>query len=215
MSLVSSSCLWHVLAPKVLQLCTNHFVLVLCRFVWVIEACQFFLVPSWNSSTPLYPSKVLRARERAPIPYFLVVFNLGFTFESLKELGARHKLLNRGLFNYHVHFKQPHNNMYGHSSLIQNINNQSKSIHTTMRHFKKKFDKNNCCKCKIWQNTLVHYLLDHVKQHFFHKRKPRKFLNMKASFEVKCFHKWTKACNPCKYTTSNPPEIVVEHHHFL
>ncbi len=32
-SLVCPSCLWLVLAPKVLQLCTNHFVLVLCRFV--------------------------------------------------------------------------------------------------------------------------------------------------------------------------------------
>jgi len=32
-SLMSSSCLWFVLAPKVLQLCTNHFVLVLCRSV--------------------------------------------------------------------------------------------------------------------------------------------------------------------------------------
>jgi hypothetical protein len=30
-SLVSSSCLWFVLAPKVFQLCTNHFVLVLCK----------------------------------------------------------------------------------------------------------------------------------------------------------------------------------------
>jgi hypothetical protein len=32
-SLVCSNCSWFVLAPKVLQLCTNHFVLVLCRFV--------------------------------------------------------------------------------------------------------------------------------------------------------------------------------------
>jgi hypothetical protein len=31
--LVSLSCPWLVLAPKVLQLCTNHFVLVLCRSV--------------------------------------------------------------------------------------------------------------------------------------------------------------------------------------
>jgi len=30
-SLVSPSCPWLILAPKVLQLCTNHFVLVLCR----------------------------------------------------------------------------------------------------------------------------------------------------------------------------------------
>jgi hypothetical protein len=32
-SLVSPSCPWLILAPKVLQLCTNHFVLVLCRSV--------------------------------------------------------------------------------------------------------------------------------------------------------------------------------------
>jgi hypothetical protein len=37
-SLVSSSCSWLVLAPKVLQLCTNHLVLVFCRFVWVVAA---------------------------------------------------------------------------------------------------------------------------------------------------------------------------------
>jgi hypothetical protein len=86
--LVSPSCPWFNLAPKVLQLCTNHFVLVLCRYVWVIEACQFFLVPSRNSSTPLYPSKVLQARECAPIPCYSVVFNLGLTFDSFKELGA-------------------------------------------------------------------------------------------------------------------------------
>jgi hypothetical protein len=32
-SLVCPSCPWFVLAPKVLQLCTNHFVLVLCKSV--------------------------------------------------------------------------------------------------------------------------------------------------------------------------------------
>jgi hypothetical protein len=32
-SFVCLSCPWLVLTPKVLQLCTNHFVLVLCRFV--------------------------------------------------------------------------------------------------------------------------------------------------------------------------------------
>ncbi len=30
-SLMSPSCLWFVLAPKMLQLCTNHFVFVLCK----------------------------------------------------------------------------------------------------------------------------------------------------------------------------------------
>jgi hypothetical protein len=81
-SLVCSSCPWLVLAPKVFQLCTNHFVLVLCRSAWVIEACQFFLVPSWSSSTPLYPSKMLRTKECALTSFFFVVFSLGLTFES-------------------------------------------------------------------------------------------------------------------------------------
>jgi hypothetical protein len=38
---VSSNCPWLVLAPKVLQLCTNHLVLVLCRSVWIVDACHF------------------------------------------------------------------------------------------------------------------------------------------------------------------------------
>jgi hypothetical protein len=69
-SLVCPSCLWFVLAPKVLQLCTNHFMLVSCRPMWVIEACQFLLVPSRSSSMLLYPSIILRARER---PWLLVL----------------------------------------------------------------------------------------------------------------------------------------------
>jgi hypothetical protein len=56
--------------------------------MWVSEACQLFLVPSWSSSTPLYPTKVLRAREHALTPYSFVIFCLGLTFESLKELGV-------------------------------------------------------------------------------------------------------------------------------
>jgi hypothetical protein len=32
-SLVCSSCMWFILAPKVFQLCTNHFMLILCRSV--------------------------------------------------------------------------------------------------------------------------------------------------------------------------------------
>jgi hypothetical protein len=76
-SLVSPSCPWLVLAPKVLQLCTNHLVLVLCWSMWIVEAYQFFLVPSQSSSTPFYPSKVLRANEHAPTPCSSIVFCLG------------------------------------------------------------------------------------------------------------------------------------------
>jgi hypothetical protein len=91
MSLVNSSYMWLVLAPKVLQLCTNHLVLVLCRFVWVVEDCKFFLVPSRSSSTPLYPSKVLRARERAWL-FALSLFSVWDShLESFKELGTHQK----------------------------------------------------------------------------------------------------------------------------
>jgi hypothetical protein len=84
-SLMSPSCSWLILTPKVLQLCTNYLVLVLCRPVWVSEAYQFFLVPSRSSNTPLYPCKMLRAKERALTPYFPIVFCLGLTFESLSD----------------------------------------------------------------------------------------------------------------------------------
>jgi hypothetical protein len=87
-SLVCPGCPWLVLAPKVLQLCTNHLVLVLCRSMWVSKACHFFLVPSRSSSTPLYPSIMLQARECALTPCPSTVFNLGLTFESFKELGC-------------------------------------------------------------------------------------------------------------------------------
>jgi len=87
-SLVNPSCLWLILAPKMFQLCTNHLVLVLCKPMWASKNCQFFLVPSQSSSTPLYPSKVLWAREHAMTPCSSTIFCLGFTFESLKELGA-------------------------------------------------------------------------------------------------------------------------------
>jgi hypothetical protein len=34
---------------------------------------------------PLYPSKVLQAKEHASIPYSFAVFSLGFTFESFRS----------------------------------------------------------------------------------------------------------------------------------
>jgi hypothetical protein len=56
-NLVCPCCPWLVVAPRVPQLCTNHFMWVVCKPVWVSEACQLFLVPSRSSNTPLYPSK--------------------------------------------------------------------------------------------------------------------------------------------------------------
>ncbi len=51
-SLVCPCCPWLILAPRVLQLCINRFVWVVCRPVWVSEACQLFLVASRSSNMP-------------------------------------------------------------------------------------------------------------------------------------------------------------------
>jgi len=109
-SLVNPSCPWLVLAPKVLQLCINHLVLVLCRFMWIVEACQFFLVPSRSSNMPLYPSKVLRARECASTPYSSDVFNLDShlspsrSWERIKHihLSIHNGITHRWIPNSHV-----------------------------------------------------------------------------------------------------------------
>jgi hypothetical protein len=69
-SLMCPCCPWLILAPKVLQLCTNQFVWVVCRPVWVNEACQLFLVPSRSSNTPLYPSKCC---ELGSVPWLLLL----------------------------------------------------------------------------------------------------------------------------------------------
>jgi hypothetical protein len=67
-NLMCLCCPWFVLAPKMFQLCTNHFVWVVCKPVWVSEACQLFLVPSQNSNTPLYP---LKCYELKSVPLLL------------------------------------------------------------------------------------------------------------------------------------------------
>jgi len=85
-SLVCPCCPWLVLTPKVLQLRTNHLVWVLCRPMWVSEACQFFLVSSQSSSTPFYPSKCCELGSM--LDSFFRCFLLGLTFESFKELGV-------------------------------------------------------------------------------------------------------------------------------
>jgi hypothetical protein len=56
-SLMCPCCPWLVLALRVFQLCTNHLVWVMCRLMWVGEACQLFLVPSRSSNMPFYPLK--------------------------------------------------------------------------------------------------------------------------------------------------------------
>jgi hypothetical protein len=38
---------------------------------------------------------------------------------------------------------------------------------------------------------------------------------VKLTFKTRCFHKWTKVYNHCKYKTPNPPKTIVEHHNFF
>jgi hypothetical protein len=64
--------------------------LVLCRSVWVNKCLSIFLVPSRSFSTPLYPSKVLQAREHAPTPNSSVVFSLNSHLNLPRSLGTRH-----------------------------------------------------------------------------------------------------------------------------
>jgi hypothetical protein len=73
-NLVCPCYLWIILALKVFQLCTNHLVWVLCRPVWMSEACQLFLVPSRSSNTPLYPSKCCELRS-VPQLFLLPLFS--------------------------------------------------------------------------------------------------------------------------------------------
>jgi hypothetical protein len=63
-------CLWLILAPKVFQLCTNHFVFGFVQARVSNWCLSFFLIPSRSSNTPLYPlpPKVLWAKKRAPTP---------------------------------------------------------------------------------------------------------------------------------------------------
>ncbi len=91
-NLVCPCCPWLVLAPKVFQLCTNHFVWVVCRPVWVSEACQLFLVPSRSSNTPLYPSKCCELGSGSKFQLLPHCRILGPSSGSTRNLGARHPL---------------------------------------------------------------------------------------------------------------------------
>jgi hypothetical protein len=102
MSFVCPCCLWLFLTSKVLQLCINHFVWVLCRHVWMSEVCQLFLVPSWSSNMPFYPSKCCELGA-CPDSSFFCCFLLGLTFETLKELRVRHRMSHRQTWTHKIH----------------------------------------------------------------------------------------------------------------
>jgi len=58
--------------------------------MWVNKRLLIFLVPSQSSSTPLYPFKVMWAKERAPTRDSSAIFSLDSHLSLSKNLGTRH-----------------------------------------------------------------------------------------------------------------------------
>jgi hypothetical protein len=52
---------------------------------------------------PIYPLKLLQARERAPTPCFSVVFNLDSHLSPLRSLGVHHSSSKKHLFKKWLH----------------------------------------------------------------------------------------------------------------
>jgi len=83
-------CLWFLLAPKVFQLCLNHLVFGFVQ-VHVSSWClSLFLVPSRNSSMPLYPPQNATSQGACPIPCIFVVFTSDLYLSLSRNLGAHH-----------------------------------------------------------------------------------------------------------------------------
>jgi hypothetical protein len=87
------SCPWFVLASKMLKLCAlTNLLFGLYRSMWVIKHLSFFVIPSRNSNTPLYPQSVASQRTCFDSLFFHC-FHFKLIFESIKELGsASHKI---------------------------------------------------------------------------------------------------------------------------
>jgi len=93
-------CPWLVLAPKVLQLCTDHLMFNFVQ-VHVSSWClSLFLVPSWSSSTPLYPQSAM-SQGMCPNSLFFRCFRFRLIYESIKELGS-------ASHSFFESFKAPH-----------------------------------------------------------------------------------------------------------
>jgi len=60
----------------------------LCRFVWVINLIVTFLSPYSRAPTRPSTPKMLRTKEHYLNSSFFLCVHLGFTFESIKELGS-------------------------------------------------------------------------------------------------------------------------------
>jgi hypothetical protein len=84
-------CLWFIYAPKVRQLCTNQLVVWFVWFVWIIDPLCIHPSPHLEATTCPSTPEVLQAKERIPIPFFLL-FSLGDLHLSLsRNVGVHHE----------------------------------------------------------------------------------------------------------------------------
>jgi hypothetical protein len=84
-------CLWFILTPKMLQLCTNQLVVWFC-----VGPCEWLVACHSSYSHPGAPAcpstpKVLRTRECAPTFCFYIVFTLDSPLSLSRSLGACQK----------------------------------------------------------------------------------------------------------------------------
>jgi hypothetical protein len=129
-SLVCLCCPWLVLAPKVLQLCTNHFVWVVCKPMWVSEACQLFLVPSRSSNMPLYPSKCC---ELGSVPRLLLL-PLSFTWTHIWILQGVGNASNTIIYKYIPKKKKCITKTFQYQWIIRILSNVNLSIENFIHH---------------------------------------------------------------------------------
>jgi len=81
-------CPWLVRATKCPNYALSNLLFGLYRSMWVIDLLFNLSTPHHRVLTRPFTSKVLRAKEHAPIPFFCVTFTFGFAVESIKELGG-------------------------------------------------------------------------------------------------------------------------------
>ncbi len=84
-SLMSPSCPWLILAPKVLQLCTNHFVLILCRHVWSLSILRSPIPELQHTPLPLQSAT---SQGTCPASLFFCCFPFGTHIWVLQGVGS-------------------------------------------------------------------------------------------------------------------------------
>jgi hypothetical protein len=154
----------------------------------------------------------------------IVIKLVSSSFTNANTLCNKPNLFNKDqnyiTFNYFVEFKQPHNNMHGTQVLPKNLITKTKISILAWDIQRSKLIKITIVNVrfgKTWWSIVFLTMANNIsfKNENIKKQIKHKGINLKLTFENKCSHKWTRACNPCKYKTTNALKIVIEHRHFF